>query len=69
MTTTTVLDRLNDYSGNNIWEDVIYHLGYDEAATDRECKEFDRNPAYSDLVVIDGVTYVYDYPHGEWATA
>lgn len=65
--TNTVLDRLNSYAGDNIWEDVIYSLDYDEAATDAAYVAADRNSAYSDMAVIGGVTYRHN--GAQWAVA
>jgi hypothetical protein len=65
----TVLDQLNTYSGTNVWEDVIHQLGYDEAATDKAFEAAGRNPACSDMAVIDGVTYRFAEARGEWVTA
>ncbi|MCG5431253.1 hypothetical protein LV457_02975 [Mycobacterium sp. MYCO198283] len=64
--TSTVLDQLNDYDGENVWEDVIYRLDYDEAATDAAYAQAGRNPAYGDMAVIAGVTY-RQQPGGQWA--
>ncbi|MGI5213411.1 hypothetical protein [Plantactinospora sp. CA-290183] len=44
-----VLDQLNAYTGDNIWQDVIAHLDYDEAATEA----IDPSDA-SDRFVLDG---------------
>lgn len=63
----SVLDQLNDYQGDNVWEDVIYGLAYDEEATGRAYELAERNPAYSDMAVIDGVTY--RHTGAEWAIA
>lgn len=68
-TTSTVLDQLNAYVGDNIWEDVIYGLDYDEAATDLAYADTGRNRAYGDMVVIGGVTYRYHQDRAAWAIA
>lgn len=68
MDISTVLDQLNAYAGDNIWEDVIYGLDYDEAATDRAYADAGRNPACSDMVVIGGVSYRY-HQDAAWALA
>lgn len=59
---TQILDQLNSYGGNNIWEDVIRRLpGYDEAATAA------LDPSYaSDVAVIAGTTYRYDGQSQRW---
>ncbi|RFZ11164.1 hypothetical protein DSM43518_02004 [Mycobacterium marinum] len=62
---TTTLDQLNSYQGDNIWEDVIYQLAYSEEATNRAYITADRNPSYSDMAVIDGVTYRHN--GAQWA--
>lgn len=52
MTTTDIVEALNAYRGDNIWEDLIYTFSYDEAAT----VAIDPR-ALSDRFVADGVTY------------
>lgn len=55
----SILSQLNSYSGNNVWEDVIYGLPYDEAATAAlGGTEEGRD------VVIGGVHYRHE--GGEW---
>lgn len=61
--TRTVLDALNDYEGENLWEDVIYTLDYDEAATNAVDSGDGRD------VVIGGVHYHYDQTVSEWKVA
>lgn len=46
-----VLVKLNTYRGDNLWEDVVYALDYDEAATNAVAGPDDRD------VVIGGVHY------------
>lgn len=53
-----VLGALNDYAGDNIWEDVIYRLAYDEAATNAVEHGDGRD------VVIAGVHYRHE--GGRW---
>lgn len=59
-TTAEILDQLNSYNGENIWEDVIYGLDYDEAATNALAGPDDSH------VVIGGVHYWYDPARAEW---
>jgi len=47
--------------GCDIWEQLIYSLDYDEAATDRHYSETD----YA-FVTVDGSHYRYDMSRGEW---
>ena len=46
-----VLVKLNSYRGDNLWEDVVYALDYDEAATNAVAGPDDRD------VVIGGTHY------------
>lgn len=39
----TILDKLNSYEGDNLWEDVIYGLDYDEDATKKVAGPDDRD--------------------------
>lgn len=50
-TTGIVLAALNDYQGDNIWEDVIYSLDYDDTATSWVGSDQD------EAVVIGGAVY------------
>jgi len=65
-TTTTVLAALNDYTGCDVWGDVILGLGYDEAATDKACEILEHSPNYADVAVIDGICYRHRQDLGEW---
>jgi len=66
-----ILNALNDYEregGDNIWQDVIYHLPeFDEAATDAL-----GSSNRGDRIVLDlddddeRVTISYDYPRARW---
>ena len=63
MTTERILNQLNDYTGDNIWQDVIYDLDVDEDATD----EIDEGR--NDRFVLDGGrTFVHDAQRGEWTS-
>lgn len=58
----SILDQLNGYQGENVWEDLIKGLpGYDEAAT----AESDPGGA-SDRFVASGVIYRYDAQSRRW---
>lgn len=65
MTANEILDQLNSYDGDNIWEDVIYRLDFDEDATDQLYADQERNSYYSDMVVIGG--HAYRNIAGRWA--
>lgn len=58
-----VMAKLNDYDGDNIWEDVIYGLDYDEAATDAVAGSGGED------VVIGGVHYTFDAQTDAWSEA
>lgn len=62
-TKTQILEKLNTYTGDNIWEDVIRGLPeYDDAATDAADPNYD-----SDIVVLtDGTEINYDEQRGIW---
>lgn len=55
----SVVDQLNAYQGDNIWEDVIYGLDYDEAAT-----RLVSGPGDEDVVI--GWTH-YRVKQGVWS--
>lgn len=56
-----ILDRLNNYTGDNVWQDVISMVdGYDDEATDR----IDRGR--SDRFVAAGVEYAFNERAGTW---
>jgi hypothetical protein len=63
MTTTSdkTLDTLNLYVGDNIWEDVIYGLDYDESATQAVATPDDRD-------IVIGNTH-YRFEDGTWRIA
>ena len=64
MDTTDILDRLNGYDGDNIWQDVILSgLDVDEDATNAA------DPGYrSDVIVLtDGRTFRLE--RREWVRA
>jgi hypothetical protein len=56
----TILDALNDYTGDDLWENVIYRLPYDETATGRIAGPEDGD------VVISGIHYTTRGGTGEW---
>lgn len=57
---TKTLAQLEDYDGDNIWEDVIYGLGYDEATTNR----VDPSSRGDRFFTPDGL--YYQYMLGAW---
>lgn len=59
-----ILDRLNGYTGGNIWQDVILHLDIDEGRTD----EADPASANDLVVLADGTLIAYDHQRKEWTT-
>lgn len=60
--TAAVLAALNDYTGDNIWQDVIYDLpGFDEEGTDAA------DPSWSSTqFVAGGLTYRWEASEQEW---
>ncbi len=60
---TTLAATLNAYSGDNIWEDAIYSLDFDEAAIEQA----DPN-GQSDVVILTDGTRA-DHVNGEWVNA
>lgn len=62
MSTQEILDRLNTYAGENIWEDVINGLGVDKAATD----EIDPSYGSDRFVLTDGTRIAFDPQRKEW---
>jgi len=57
-----ILAQLNDYTAENIWEDVIYTVtGFNADETDR----IDRGR--SDRFIADGVEYVWDESTDRWS--
>ncbi|MFY1599843.1 hypothetical protein [Micromonospora sp. WMMD737] len=60
-----VVEQLNGYQGDNIWDDLIRKLdGYDDEATGA------LDPNYrSDVCVIDGAILRFDQQTGEWYEA
>jgi hypothetical protein len=63
--TDRLLNELNAYQGDDIWQDIILGLhDYDEAATDEiDGGQSDR------FALSDGSVIRYDYQRGEWAAA
>lgn len=59
----TTLRALNTYEGDNIWEDVIYGLDYDEEATAAVASVEGRD------FVAGGIHYTYAVDEGEWVVA
>lgn len=62
--TATILDQLNDYSGDNIWQDIIGGLDLDDDATDEV--EHGRSDAF---VLTDGRGFTYIAQDREWVEA
>ena len=70
MTTTTnnthtIIDALNDYNGDNLWQDVIYSqldLDIDEDTLD----ELDPSGASTILPLADGRVFRYSEQYGKW---
>lgn len=62
-TTDQILEQLNNYDGDNIWEDIIYNYA-DETATDAI------DIGASDRFVTDGGAVIaYDQQAGMWVDA
>jgi len=57
-----VIDRLNEYAGDNIWEDIIYALPIDDAAIHAA------DPTgMSDIIILtDGTRIVWMEGEGVW---
>lgn len=66
--TEEVLNRLNDYTGDNIWQDVILQDGiiaFDEEAT----AAIDPSHASDRFVLVDGTIIRWDAASGQWYEA
>jgi len=66
MTTASIVAQLNDYTGENIWQDVILPgLDLNEAATNEidPCTSSDR------FVLADGTIICWDPQTGQWYNA
>ena len=62
MNTEQILEALNSYRGDNIWQDVIYSLNTDEDAISAADPTF-----RSDVVVLtSGAAFHFDGARGEW---
>lgn len=61
-TTDAILDRLNSYRGDDVWNDVIRGTDLDEAATDAA----DPTGASDVFVLTDGRTFRWVAQDGEW---
>lgn len=62
MTTTQILDQLNTYQGDNIWQDIILRLdAYDETGTD--AIDTGRNDTFS---LTTGPIIIWDYQRQQW---
>lgn len=60
MNTNNILEALNNYDGDNIWDDVIETIAYDQAATD----EIDKGQ--NDVFIADGVEYRHIAQSSAW---
>lgn len=61
-TSHTALTALNTYTGDNIWEDVVYTLDLDGDAT-----ELADPSCHSDVIILtDGTEIRHDAQRGEW---
>jgi hypothetical protein len=60
-----IVDALNEYEGDNIWEDIIYHLPIDDAAIRVA------DPTYmSDTIILrDGTRIIWFEGEGVWREA
>jgi len=61
--TATLVDQLNSYQGENIWQDVILGHDLDEAAIEAA----DPGAASNVIVLSDGTTIRHDARTGQWA--
>lgn len=61
---TDILAKLNDYTGPNIWQDVIYSFGIDEDATDEV--DTGRNDVFGVILGGTRTFFQYDPQSGEW---
>lgn len=50
---TAIIDQLNNYDGDNIWQDVIYHLPTDDDAIEAA----DPSGASNVVILTDGSEY------------
>ena len=55
---TEILEALNTYQGENIWQDVIYDMLTGE--------EWDAAPDSADEFEHDGITYRHEPSLGKW---
>lgn len=62
MTTTNILDQLNSYDGDNIWQDIIYPL---DSYSDELTEQIDNGQ--NDRFVADGTSFVFDAQTDRWA--
>ena len=62
MSTAEILDRLNDYVGDNVWGDVITALPLDTAATE----SVDLSAASDVFFLVDGTEFRFDYRIHGW---
>lgn len=58
MTKSQILEALNSYAGENLWQDVIYDMLTGE--------EWDAAPDSADEFRHDGETYRYEPSLGQW---
>lgn len=64
MNTQEILDKLNAYQGDNVWQDIILHLDdYDEAATDALLGDVDGSDR---LVLTEGTMIRFDRSSRSW---
>ena len=62
MSTTEILDRLNEYVGDNVWGDFITTLPLDTPATEA----VDPSSARDVFFLIDGTEFRFDYRVDGW---
>lgn len=66
MTKDELIKALNEYKGDNEWEDIIRQSGLlDEEAT----AEADPSGMSDIIVLTDGSVIIWDGPRGEWREA
>ena len=63
-TITNILAKLNNYRGQNIWQDVIYSFNLDEDATDEV--DTGRNDVFGVILGGTRTFFHYDPQSGEW---
>jgi hypothetical protein len=59
---TEVVDRLNDYNGKNIWQDIIHDLDIDWGATE----DIDPRWANDRFVLATGHVIRWNGASGQW---